>query len=430
MWYNWQANSAYPTHEPDMQYSLRSLLIAFAVAGVEAAVFCSRFVGTYTELPCETIVFVVPVLFGATLMGLIGGRKKTGIARVGWWVIPPVLATIALVAVLKSLLRASATANGTRAALACKEFSAAEEAYYLTDWDHDGVHEYAPTLKELRAKLAVAGSKVNIEQGLADAEWPSTTPFHGYFFKIFKSQKSPMQYSLRSLLVSFAVAGVGAAVFCSRFGGPYSEPPPAMVSCVIVVLSGATLIGSIFGRKRKGIARVGCWLGPPIFAGFVLAIVLASWMRSAMAVNATSAAGTCKAIEQAQVLYHGTDWNNDGVLEYAATLKELEKQGLIEHGIADAEWPSTKPFHGYFFKILLKQKTPIKREYIDSNGKMTGGFALITWPARYGRTGIDQFVISASGTIYQADYGTDPAMQGEVTNEFAPECPYWCGCYE
>ena len=178
-----------------MQYSLRNILVALGVAGTGTAVFFSRIVGTYTGLPSETIVFVVPVLFGATLLGLIGGRKRTGIARVGWWVVPPVLAALALVPVLKSYLRAATSANGTRAAAACKAFTEAEEAYHLTDWNNDGVLEYATTLKELRAKLAAAGSKVNIEQGLADAEWPSTKPFHGYFFKVFKSQTTPIKRS-------------------------------------------------------------------------------------------------------------------------------------------------------------------------------------------------------------------------------------------
>ena len=241
-----------------MQYSLRNILVAMAVAGTGAAVFCSRFVGTYTELPSETIFFVVPVLFGATLMGLIAGRKRTGIARAGWWVMPPILAAIALVPVLKSYLRASVSANGTRAALACKEFAEAEEAYHLTDWDHDGVLEYAPTLKELRAKLAAAGSKINIQQGLADAEWPSITPFHGYYFKIFKSQK-----------------------------------------------------------------------------------------------------------------------------------------------------------------------TPIARSFLDKSGRLTVGYALGAWPAQYGWSGGDQFMISNSGTIYQVDYGKDIEHRLDRVNEFSPDAPHW-----
>ena len=43
-------------------------------------------------------------------------------------------------------------------------------------------------------------------------------------------------------------------------------------------------------------------------------------------------------------------------------------------------------------------------DYI-ANGKMTKGFALLGWPARYGVSGVMSFIIDADGVVYQKDLG-------------------------
>ena len=75
------------------------------------------------------------------------------------------------------------------------------------------------------------------------------------------------------------------------------------------------------------------------------------------------------------------------------------------------------PYQGYYFRILKAQgvNTPEgARNYVKS-GKMTEGFALIAWPARYGSSGIMTFQVSQDGIVFQKDLGpkTDglaPAM--------------------
>jgi Protein of unknown function (DUF2950) len=80
-------------------------------------------------------------------------------------------------------------------------------------------------------------------------------------------------------------------------------------------------------------------------------------------------------------------------------------------------------FHGYFFRILDKQGADAKggaKDYIV-NGKMTGGFAYVAYPATYNDTGIMTFVVSQNGVAYQKDLGKDAAEQAKAMTEFNPD---------
>ncbi len=67
-----------------------------------------------------------------------------------------------------------------------------------------------------------------------------------------------------------------------------------------------------------------------------------------------------------------------------------------------------KPFHGYFFKILIAQGPDApggEKSYINKEGQMTGGFALVAWPANYGASGIMTFIVNKQGIVFQRDLG-------------------------
>ena len=84
---------------------------------------------------------------------------------------------------------------------------------------------------------------------------------------------------------------------------------------------------------------------------------------------------------------------------------------------------SHQPFHGYYFHILVKQGADAKggaKSYLV-NGKMTGGFAVVAYPAKYGDSGIMTFIINPSGVMYQKDLGkTTDEVAGGIT-EFNPD---------
>ena len=82
-----------------------------------------------------------------------------------------------------------------------------------------------------------------------------------------------------------------------------------------------------------------------------------------------------------------------------------------------------QPYHGYFYRILTKQGANVKggaKDYIV-NGKMTGGFALVAYPERYGDTGITTFIMNKDGVLYQKDLGKNTADSAKAVTEFNPD---------
>ena len=82
-----------------------------------------------------------------------------------------------------------------------------------------------------------------------------------------------------------------------------------------------------------------------------------------------------------------------------------------------------QPFHGYFYRILTKQGADAKggaKDYIV-NGKMTGGFAFVAYPEKYGDTGITTLVINQSGNVYEKDLGKNTVETAKAMTEFNPD---------
>jgi Protein of unknown function (DUF2950) len=76
------------------------------------------------------------------------------------------------------------------------------------------------------------------------------------------------------------------------------------------------------------------------------------------------------------------------------------------------------PYQGYFFRILYSQGAEAPggpKKYVQS-GRMTGGFALIAWPARYGSSGIMSFIVNQDGVVFQKDLGPEtPRLAANIT---------------
>ena len=75
----------------------------------------------------------------------------------------------------------------------------------------------------------------------------------------------------------------------------------------------------------------------------------------------------------------------------------------IEQGYSSG----AEPYHGYFFKILKGQgpAAPLGEMDFVVKGMMIGGFALAAAPAEYGVTGVNTFMVSNAGVVYQRDLG-------------------------
>jgi hypothetical protein len=66
-----------------------------------------------------------------------------------------------------------------------------------------------------------------------------------------------------------------------------------------------------------------------------------------------------------------------------------------------------EPYYGYYFRILTRQgsRAPGGRYNYVINGNMIAGFALVAFPAEYGRSGIMTFLVSHHGRVMQKNLG-------------------------
>jgi hypothetical protein len=115
---------------------------------------------------------------------------------------------------------------------------------------------------------------------------------------------------------------------------------------------------------------------------------------------------------------------------YWATVKGQHRSPLgdlvaqaAEEGIALDKRTQPAPFHGYYFKILTAQGASAPggaKDYIVDN-RMTGGFALVAWPAQYDATGIMTFIVNQDGIIHEKDLGPDTDAQVKAMTTYNPD---------
>ena len=77
------------------------------------------------------------------------------------------------------------------------------------------------------------------------------------------------------------------------------------------------------------------------------------------------------------------------------------------------------PYHGYYFRILEKQRVG-KKEY-SMNGTLSQGFAFLAYPAQYRNSGVMTFIVNQDGVIYQKDLGPDTESIASKMTEYAPD---------
>jgi len=81
-----------------------------------------------------------------------------------------------------------------------------------------------------------------------------------------------------------------------------------------------------------------------------------------------------------------------------------------------------QPFFGYNFRILTEQGDKAKggaKNYIR-DGEMTGGFAVLAYPAEYRNSGIMTFVVGVDGVVYQKDLGEKTSTTAQAITEYDP----------
>ena len=101
-----------------------------------------------------------------------------------------------------------------------------------------------------------------------------------------------------------------------------------------------------------------------------------------------------------------------------ASLSEFPKSSLAALSPNEA-----MVIDGYTLRILTAQGNDAPggaKSYIV-NGRMTGGFAILATPVKYGETGIMTFVTGSDGVVYDRDLGPDTVKIASSIQEYNPD---------
>jgi hypothetical protein len=146
--------------------------------------------------------------------------------------------------------------------------------------------------------------------------------------------------------------------------------------------------------------------------------------------NELSAIAACAAYVEAQRQYASEDRDKDGVLEYAPHMMSVADDAVMPQGLAEATWEGQKssatPYRGYYFRILRGQGPHAAggaHSYLVNNNKLMGGFGLLAWPAQYGVTGIQTYMVNQDGVVYQKDIALPAGGVPSITR-YDPD-PSW-----
>src|SRR5688572_9335019 len=92
-------------------------------------------------------------------------------------------------------------------------------------------------------------------------------------------------------------------------------------------------------------------------------------------------------------------------------------------GQATAGAGTPAPYHGYVYRMLFSQGPAAnggERDYMVDD-KLTGGFALLAYPADYGETGVMTFMVNHDGLVWQRDLGDKTAELAAAITRFDPD---------
>ena len=159
--------------------------------------------------------------------------------------------------------------------------------------------------------------------------------------------------------------------------------------------------------------------------------------------NELLAIDACSAIANAENQYSHLPRNNNSIKEYTRRVVSNDgtqdglywpasaKQSPSPLGLL-ADLPESSldllapgqplVLDGYILRILSAQgdAAPGGAKSYIVNGKMTGGFAVLATPLKYGETGIMTFISGSDGTVYEQDLGPETFKIAALMQEFNP----------
>jgi hypothetical protein len=166
--------------------------------------------------------------------------------------------------------------------------------------------------------------------------------------------------------------------------------------------------------------------------------------------NELAAIRVCEALAEAQADYFAELHDGDTVHQYAQKFvsddgkqnglywktAEGEPQSPIgpvfKYAAAEGYTKNADPFHGYFYRIITAQGAAAPggaKSYIV-DGKMTGGFAFVAYPAEYRNSGVMTFVVNLNGAVYEKDLGPKTADLAKAATAINPDTTWRAVSYQ
>jgi hypothetical protein len=95
---------------------------------------------------------------------------------------------------------------------------------------------------------------------------------------------------------------------------------------------------------------------------------------------------------------------------------------LVASAFAKSQDGAPAPYRGYYYLILTRQgkNGPGGAKSYIVNGKMTGGFAFVAYPAEYRSSGVMTFIVNEDGAVYEKDLGKKTDVLAKTMKEYNP----------
>ncbi len=97
--------------------------------------------------------------------------------------------------------------------------------------------------------------------------------------------------------------------------------------------------------------------------------------------------------------------------------------GVATESYAESRDSAPIPYRGYYYHILIRQggNGPGGAKSYIVNGKMSGGFAFVAYPAEYRSSGVMTFIVGEDGTVYEKDLGKKSASLAKGMKLYNPD---------
>jgi hypothetical protein len=88
-------------------------------------------------------------------------------------------------------------------------------------------------------------------------------------------------------------------------------------------------------------------------------------------------------------------------------------QSLVTAGAVNADNSEVSPFHGYYFRILTRGSGAGSTG--PASAKKRGVVVLVAYPADYRSSGVETFIVTEKGIVFENDLGPDTATAAPNT---------------